>query len=100
VVTAEIRNLDPILATSRLNGCDIFVTPTPKLNMRKSWRSYPLDLLLGRKIGEQWVETNYRIHNTRLTSDDSPAQAKCAFSVEIRRFPSALSWIDAASRLR
>ena len=35
-VTAEIRNLDPLLATSRLNGCDILITPTPELNMRKS----------------------------------------------------------------
>ena len=41
------------------------------------------DLLLGRKIGEQWVETNHRVHNIRLTSDESRAQAKCAFS---RRF--------------
>ena len=83
-MTAEIRNPDPVLATSRLDGCDILVTPTPELNMRKSLCSYTRDLLLGRKIGEQWVETNYRIHNTRLTSDDSRAQAKCAFSVEIR----------------
>ena len=35
-VTAEIRNLDPLLATSRLNGCNILITPTPELNMRKS----------------------------------------------------------------
>jgi hypothetical protein len=61
-MTAEIRNPDPILATSRLDGCDILVTPTPELNMRESSCSYTRDLFLGRKIGEQWVETNYRVH--------------------------------------
>ena len=79
-MTAEIRNPDPVLATSGLDGCDILVTPTPELNIRESLCSYARDLFLGWKIGEQWVETNYRVHNTRLTSDDSRAQAKCAFS--------------------
>ena len=79
-MTAEIRNPDPVLATSGLDGCDILVTPTPELNMRESLCSYARDLFLGWEIGEQWVETNYRVHNTRLTSDDSRAQAKCAFS--------------------
>jgi hypothetical protein len=83
-MTAEIRNPDPVLATSRLNGCDILVTPTPELKMRKSLCSYTRDLLLGRKIGEQRVETNYRIHNTRLSSDDSRAQAQCVSFLEIR----------------
>ena len=86
-MTTEIRDPHSMLATSRLDGCDILVTPTPELNMRKSLCSYTRDLLLGRKIGEQWVETNYRIHNTRLTSDESRAQAKCAFCSEIRAFP-------------
>ena len=93
-MTAEIRNPNPVLATSRLNGCDILVTPTPELNMRKSLCSYTRDLLLGRKIGEQRVETNYRIHNTRLSSDDSRAQAQCVSFLEIRP-NAACSWVDA-----
>ena len=96
----EIGNPHAMLATSRLDGCDILVTPTPELNMRKSSCSYTRDLLLGRKIGEQWVETNYRIHNTRLTSDESRAQAKCAFSRRFVRSQYDCSGIDVASLVR